>query len=265
MPPTSMTFDAPERGLDPALAPRAEGRLDRRERVDIEGLGHDPVSSRIALEHAIGGAQERRQAQVDEIDIRQREDDVGVQHDAFVEQAVDDVEERRLRLDEVPDRAVEGGRERRARADAAARIAAARRRGTCGGWRPRRRSSDVGGAASYHALRSPGRSCTPATGPVNVSSAPAFRHAAACVGHRRAKAASWPASARETPHRRAADWSLRPEVVAALRLWRSSRAPDTPLPPRRPRARHRPDFVAQPLLGREERCAGLTDWCDLAS
>ena len=48
--------------------------------------------------NAIGCAQQCGESDIDEINIREREDQLGVEHHALVDQVVDDVEQRGIRL-----------------------------------------------------------------------------------------------------------------------------------------------------------------------
>jgi hypothetical protein len=75
-------------------------------------------------EDAIGGAEDRREAQVNQIDSRDAERDVAVKHHAFVQKMIQEIEDRLLGLveDLVRD-----------------------------GTRPRRRDLERGGEASRHA------------------------------------------------------------------------------------------------------------------
>src|SRR5829696_8835081 len=55
------------------------------------------VSRRIRQD-AVGGTEQRGQSDVDEIDVGQRENQVGIEHDTAVQQVVEDVEQRRIGL-----------------------------------------------------------------------------------------------------------------------------------------------------------------------
>src|SRR5437762_213107 len=53
-------------------------------------------SGRTRRKHAIGGAEQRREPDVDEVDVRQGQDQIGVEHDPLAQQVVDQIEERRV-------------------------------------------------------------------------------------------------------------------------------------------------------------------------
>ena len=50
----------------------------------------------LVRQHPIGRAQQHGQPRIDQIDLRQRDRQVAAQHDAFVQDVIDDVQQRRL-------------------------------------------------------------------------------------------------------------------------------------------------------------------------
>ena len=98
--------EAARHGAESTAGPTALALRARRSRVDERE--HVPRHQRFACalrrdqrcvagqHHAIRRAQQRRQPDVDQIDVGQREDHVGVEHHALAQQVVDQVEQRRL-------------------------------------------------------------------------------------------------------------------------------------------------------------------------
>ena len=143
------TLQPPSQHAQPARQPR------RRERVDVDRAISLAASSG---KHAIGSAEQRRQPHVDEIDVGERQDQVGVEDDAAVQQVVEHVEQRRVGLIDDP-----------------RDLAPGRRRRRTGPPRRRRRGSRLGGCSRGMVERRAGlrltpaprdcrRSCRPATG-----------------------------------------------------------------------------------------------------
>src|SRR2546421_126483 len=54
------------------------------------------LPSSASAHHAVGGAQDRGEAEIDEVDVGERKNHVGIEHDSFVQQVVEHVEQRRL-------------------------------------------------------------------------------------------------------------------------------------------------------------------------
>ena len=78
------------------VAAAARSRLLQGVGAAVVPPGLQPRAIRYVLLHAIDGAQQSGQPEIDEIDARDAQHDIAVQHDAFVQQLVEQIEERRV-------------------------------------------------------------------------------------------------------------------------------------------------------------------------